>query len=68
MASWMSRQCALGVILVGLDSWEHSPPPHVFSILVDNGSHYGSLGSQSLRNGLVTLSRVIDVSELFHIF
>ena len=31
------------------------------SPFVDNGSHRGSLKSQSLRNGFVTLSRLIHV-------
>ena len=30
---------------------------------MDNGSHWGSLESQSLRNGFVTLSRLIDVND-----
>lgn len=34
-----------------------------FSPFVDNGSHRGSLESQSLRNGFVTLSTLIDVSD-----
>ena len=34
-----------------------------FSPFVDNGSHCGSLESQSLRNGFVTFSRLIDVND-----
>ncbi len=40
-----------------------------FSLFVDNGSHRGSLESQSLRNGFVTLSRLIDVNDFVsHLF
>lgn len=41
----------------GLHSSNYSP-------FLDNGSHYGSLVFQSLRNGFVTLSRLIDVHDL----
>ncbi len=63
MTSWMSCHCALGVILVG---W---PLLGTVSPFVDNGSDHGSLESQSLRNGFITLSRLIHfnyfVSHLF---
>ncbi len=36
-----------------------------FSPFVDNGSDRGSLESQSLRNGFITLSRLIHVNYLF---
>ncbi len=36
-----------------------------FSPFVDNGSDRGSLESQSLRNGFITLSRLINVNYLF---
>ena len=40
-----------------------------FSPFVYNGSHCGSLESQSLRNGFVTLSRLIDVNDFVsHLF
>lgn len=36
---------------------------------VDNGAHHGSLEAQSLRNGFVTLSRLIDVCDFVcHLF
>ncbi len=40
-----------------------------FSPFVDNGSDHGSLESQSLRNGFITLSRLIDVNYyVSHLF
>ncbi len=40
-----------------------------FSLFVDNGSDLGSLESQSLRNGFITLSRLIHVNYLVsHLF
>ncbi len=40
-----------------------------FSPFVDNGSDRGSLESQSLRNGFITLSRTIHVNYfVFHLF
>lgn len=44
-------------------SWGGSP---LFSPFVDNGSYFGSLESQSLKIGIVTLSRLISVT-LVHI-
>uniref|UniRef100_A0A0E9TKM1 Uncharacterized protein n=1 Tax=Anguilla anguilla TaxID=7936 RepID=A0A0E9TKM1_ANGAN len=35
----------------------------------DNGGHYGSVEAQSLRNGFVTLSRLIYFNSVFpHLF
>ncbi len=34
----------------------------MFSPFVDNGSHCGSLESQSFRNGFITFSRLIDLN------
>ncbi len=34
----------------------------MFSPFVDNGSHCGSLESQSFRNGIITFSRLIDLN------
>ncbi len=61
MTSWMSHRCSLGVILVGRPSWKGST---LFqsSPFMDNGSDRGSLESQSLRNGFITLSRLIHVN------
>lgn len=56
MTSWMSRRCALGVILVGRPLLGRFITVSPF---VDNGSDHGSLESQSLRNGFITLSRLI---------
>ena len=64
---------ALEVVLDELliHSWSNSGRPaspgkvhhcSMFSPIVDNGSHWGSLESQSLGNGFVTLSRLIDVN------
>ncbi len=40
-----------------------------FSLFVDNGSDHGSLESQSLRNGFITLSRLIHVNYFVsHLF
>lgn len=36
----------------------------MFSLLLKNGSHCGSLESQSLRKGFGALFRLIDVNEL----
>lgn len=38
-------------------------PSSVFSPFVHNSSHCGSLESQSLRDGFITLSRLIDVND-----
>ncbi len=62
MTSWMSRRCALGVILVGRPLLVHHCSK--FSPFVDNGSDRGSLESQSLRNGFITLSRLMHVKYL----
>ena len=41
----------------------------MFSPFVDNGSHCGSLESQSFRNGFITFSRLIDLNYfLSHLF
>ncbi len=41
----------------------------MFSPVVDNGSHCGSLESQSFRNGFITFSRLIDLNYfLSHLF
>ncbi len=68
VTSWMSRRCALGVIWSAGHSWEGSPL-FMFSPFVDNGSHCGSLESQSFRNGFITFSRLIDLNYfLSHLF
>lgn len=59
VTSWMSRHCALRVILVSQSLLGHFV---LFSPFVDNGSHCGSLESRSLRNSFVTLSRLIDAN------
>ena len=58
VTSWMSRLCALGVIFVVRSVLGRFT---MFSPFVDNGSHCGPLEPQSLRNGFVTFSRLIDV-------
>ena len=41
----------------------------MFSPFVDNGSHCGSLESQSFRNGFITFTRLIDLNYfLSHLF
>ncbi len=41
----------------------------MFSPFVDNGSHCGSLKSQSFRNGSITFSRLTDLNYfLSHLF
>ncbi len=64
MTSWMSRRC----------TWSNFGRPATpgkihhcseFSPFVDNGSDHGSLEYQSLRNGFITLSRLIHVNFLF---
>ncbi len=69
MTSSMSRRCAHGVILVGRPLLgRFTTVPSFFSI-VDNGSVRGSLESQSLRNGFITLSRLIHVNYFVsHLF
>ncbi len=68
MTSWMSRHCALGVILIGLPLLGRFTIVLCFQF-VDNGSDRDSLESQSLRNGFITLSRLIQVKYLvFHLF
>ncbi len=37
----------------------------MFSPFVDNGSHCGSLESQSFRNGFITFSRLLDLNYFF---
>ncbi len=69
MTSWMSRRCALGFILVGVKTPGKVHHCYKFSPFVDNGSDHGSLESQSLRNGFITLSRLIHVNFFFsHLF
>ncbi len=58
----MSRRCALGVILVGRPPLGKVHHCSKFSPFVDNGSDSGSLESQSLRNGFITLYRLIHVN------
>ncbi len=69
MTSWMSRRCALGVILVGQPTPGKVHHCSKFSPFVDNGSDCGSLESQILRNGFITLSRLIHVNYFVsHLF
>ncbi len=63
MTSWMSRHCALGVILATPGKVHHCSK---FSLFVDNGSDRGSLELQSLRNSFITLSKLIR--QLFYLF
>ncbi len=69
MTSPMSRRCAL------LSNFGRPATPgkvhhcSKFSPFVDNGSDCGLLESQSLRNGFITLSRLIHVNNLVsHLF
>ncbi len=64
VTSWRSRRCALGVILVSRQLLE-GHHCSMFSPFVDNGSHCGSLESQSFRNGFITFSRLIDLNYFF---
>ncbi len=65
----MSRHCALGS-----NFGRPATPGKVhhcskFSPFVDNGSDRGSLESQSLRNGFISLSRLIHVNYFVsHLF
>ncbi len=69
MTSWMSRHCALGVILVGRPLLGRFITCSKFSPFVDNGSDRGSLKSQSLGNIFKTLSRLIHVNYVVsHLF
>ncbi len=52
VTSWMSRPATPGKV-------HHCS---MFSPFVDNGSHCGSLESQSFRNGFITFSRLIDLN------
>ncbi len=66
VTSWMSRRCALGVILVGRPLLGRFTTVPCFC---HNGSHCGSLESQSFRNGFITFSRLIDLNYfLSHLF
>ncbi len=69
MTSWKSRRCSLGVILVGRPLLGKVHPCSQFSPFVDNGSDRGSLESQSLKNGFITLSRLMQVNYFIsHLF
>ncbi len=76
-------RCCCGVFCDLLDelslrSWSNFGRPatpgkvhhcSMFSPFVDNGSHCGSLESQSFRNGFITFSRLIDLNYfLSHLF
>ncbi len=69
MTSWKSRRCALGVILVGRTLLGKVHHCSHFSPFVDNGSDCGFLESQSLKNGFITLSRLMHVNYFIsHLF
>ncbi len=65
--SCMSRLCALGNF-----GWPATPGKvhhcSMFSPFVDNGSHCGSLESQSFRNDFITFSRLKDLNYFFSRF
>ena len=63
VTSWMSHLFSLVVILVGRPLLGKFTTVPIFLPCVDNGSHSGSLESRRLRNGFVTLSRLIDVDD-----
>ncbi len=68
MTSWMSRRCTRS------NFGRPATPGKIhhcseFSPFVDNGSDHGSLEYQSLRNGFITLSRLIHVNYFVsHLF
>jgi len=68
MTSWMSRRCALGVILVGPAAPGKVQHSSMFFPFVNNGSDHGSLESQSLRDGFKTISRLIHVNYFIIIY
>lgn len=61
----MTSPCVLRVILVGQPIlWSLiTVPSFLYLWVLGPTSHRGSLESQSLRNGFVSLSRMIDVNE-----
>ncbi len=67
--SWMSHCCTLGVILVDQPLLGRFTNHHCskFSPFVDDSDH-GSLESQSLRNGFITLSSLISQLFVSHLF
>lgn len=69
VTSWMSRQCALGGILVSWALLGRFITVLMFSPFGDNGSQCDSLDPWNFRNGFIILSRLIYFNNfLSHLF
>ncbi len=69
MTSWKSRRWALGVILVGRPLLGKVHHCSHFSPFVDNGSDCGFWSPKALKNGFITLSRLMHVNYFIsHLF